>query len=738
MTNHLLIFFLFFTFSLTAQSAATLQVQLGIQNQKIVVTDATFTSELTYPADAKTQLVNLINNGFAVLDSLIKNDSMQWCVNQSCYPLEEFATDYLILTEEDGEVEEVVSNYFDNLDTWVLSELFEDYLFDILQKTIFTGTPLTLTGQGFEDEDYESFTFTFPVKAPIQVDKINVLWLEQDTLKLKNKNRLLKGLDGQLFFENAILNRLSNYYSNLSFQPEFFITPEEIRVLPPKISRFLVKTNNEKEVDKMAYILLPHRDYKAFLKLSKDSIRIESGAGEYIYPYNLLAKANQQADQLPILPSNTLGQTQAQLVRQGYSLNVVPTINNLLEGIKDEEQHLYLDLVANQVTTNSDTSNVQPATPNVANGDAFGTDVINDEFGATEEIADQSTPTDIKRNFIGLGVDFFLQDETRFKVVFQRLLQDRSNLSLEVAYAFNESGIAEGGLVFSGSYAKDYLFFNALKKRLSLQISAGSNFTANRVFNNEFFKERRTGGKVRTEIDWYRDRTNQLFQSYLSLKEEKVALDNFEETAAISTTIFSTEWGNIFYTISPIKLFTTRFKLENSLKFGWTGVNEDSQATYFSTGRIQANLNQKIVKGMAFDFTAYTEWNSPNTPFFEQIGHQVSVNRGFKEDAVIGRSLLGGTIEFWTPLPKFGNKASKLNAYFYKHLRLALFSDFSRYNKVLDEEDAVNLWSPGLGLRLLMPPVQINFDWAFRRSSLNNLSGGSQFSLNLILNSPFQ
>lgn len=738
MTNHLIVFFLFLTPYLTAQSAATLQVQLGIENNTIVVTDATFESELTYPTDTKTQLVSLINNGFNTLDSMMRNDATEWCVDQICYPLGDFSEDYLILTEEDGAVEDVVNNYFDNLETWDLRDLFEENLFDILQANVLNGTPLTLIGQEFEDEEYETFNFIFPVKAPIQVDKMNVLWLAKDTLKAKTKCRLLKGLDGQLFFKNNILDRLSNYYSNLSFQPEYFITPEEIRVLPPRVSRFLVKTKVEKEVDKMAYLLLPHREYKAFLKMPKDSIKIESGAGEYIYQYNLLAKANQQFDRLPILPTNTLGQSQAQIVRQGYTLNVLPTLNDLLGTIDISEQHLYLDVVASQVTTKQDTTNVPPATPNVAEGDAFGTNVRSDEFEATDAVADQRRVTDIKRNFIGLGIDFFLQDETRFKAVYQRLMQDGGNLSFELAYAFNESGIAEGGLIFSGRYAKDYLFFNALKKRLAVQLSAGTDFTSNRVFNNTFYKERRTGGSFRTEIDWYRDRNNRLFQSALKLNEEQVNLESFEGTAAIETNIFSTEWNNTFYAISPIKLFTTRFKLENSLKLGWAGINEDTKATFFSTGKIQANLNQKLVKGMAIDLTAYTQWNSSETPFFEQIGHQVNINRGFKQDVVIGRNLLGGTIEFWTPLPRFGDKQSKLNNYFYKHLRLAIFSDFSRYNKVLTSTESVKLWSPGLGLRLIMPPAQVNFDWAMRRSKTEGLGGGSQFSINLILNSPFQ
>ena len=125
MPNYFILFFLFTSSLLTAQSAATLQVQLGIENNKIVVTDATFESELAYPADTKTQLVNLINTGFVTLDSLIRNDSTEWCVNQICYPLEDFSTDYLILTEGDGEVEDGVNNYFDNREDWDLRDLFE-------------------------------------------------------------------------------------------------------------------------------------------------------------------------------------------------------------------------------------------------------------------------------------------------------------------------------------------------------------------------------------------------------------------------------------------------------------------------------------------------------------------------------------------------------------------------------------------------------------------------------------
>ena len=744
MTKYFTVVCLFLVINLNAQSTATLNIKLGVENGKIVVDSSNLVATLTYPNDAEKQLVQLINTSFSTLDSLIRNDSTQWCAKDGiCYGFDEFKEDYLVFTQNEGTGEAVTFSYLDMVDKGEaelpLLGLFTENLFYIIQQVVFVDSPIDLTMEEFEEEAYELMHFYFAVKSPINVAKTAVIWLDKDTIKTKAKNRVLKGLDGQLFFNDRISQRLSEYYGGLNFQPSFFLEPTQFRILPPKISRFQVVTDKEEEVDKIAYLLLPHPLYQAFLKLPKDSIQFTGLSGKTIYQFDLLPYFNREVGQLPILPSNSLRQIQAQLFQQGYNLNTSQTPNAPLDGLVPvAEQSLYVDLIVTEMNQDADSTNIEPSTPDLVTDNELTAEVNEGDFNSTDELKQKRTLTQFKRNFIGIGADFFLNDETRLKAVFQRLLKDGSNLSVELGYAFNEAGFREGGLVVSGNFSKDYLFFNTLKKRLGLQISAGTNFSANRVFANESFKERRTGGQVRMDIDWFRNQNNRLFQSSLRVKEERVVIENFAAIESFNTNLLTTQWGNIFFITSPVKLFTTRLKLENNLNLGWTTLTETSPTTFFATGLLQANLNQKIVKGMAFDFTLYHQWATVNTPIFEQIGHQVSRNRGFREDAVIGRNLWGGTLEFWTPFPRFGDKNSKVNQYFYQHLRLAIFNDFSQYNQLANFEETVALWSPGLGIRLLMGIAQVNFDWAFRRTPIDTLNGGGQFSLNLVLNSPFQ
>jgi hypothetical protein len=719
---------------LLAQSTGQLKVDLGVKNGRIEVVQAAFESDIAFPVHTPERLVDLMNEGFYILDSLIRMEQVEWCIpNGACYPFDEFLEDYLVLTETDGAGAAVVNAYFDNFDTWGIDELLEEHLFDILQANWLDGSPLTLTGQGFSEDEFESLSFVFPVKAPLNLEKLTLIWLDKDTLDLKTKHRILGDLSGQLFFENEIQKKLTAYYAHLSFQLDYFIAVDQIRILPYRISRFLIRTKREKDLDKLAYLTLPRPLYKAFFKLNKDSIKLESGPGEYINKFNLLKENQNQVQLLPILAIKEFPLLQAKLSEQAYALNINPTLNELLDGIDPVEQTLYNDLIIKQLDGVVDTTNVQPATPNLSEEDVFESTIMEEE-----ETIRTAKPTYFKRNFIGLGLDYNWNDAFSIKAIYRRQLKAGGVFNLQLAYAFNEAGVSEGGLLFSGNYSKDFLFFNALKKRLLLQLTAHSDFTANRVLRSEALKERRVGGKMHWEIDWFRNLNQSLFQSYLNIADENVKLSNFSEVEKFSSTIFSTELGHIFYVTTPFQLIGTSFKLETNWTLAWATDKEETTTHFFNKGTINLNLNQQLLKGKAIDFSAYAAYSAAKTPDFEQFGHQVARNRGFKQDAVISRNLIGATLEFWTALPRFGNKFSTFNKYLYKHLRFAIFSDFSAYSKSLDNPTTVQLWSPGLGFRLLMPPAQINFDWAIRQTNTSFLEKGSQFSINLIVNSPFQ
>ncbi|MEM6320160.1 MAG: hypothetical protein AAF960_20990 [Bacteroidota bacterium] len=731
-------FLLCFSVYIQGQVPATLRVELGVENQKIVVKDAQLITGLTYPKGAKNTLLDLLNEGFSTLDALMRADSTHWCTDGLCYSLDDFKEDYFVLTEGEGTTEDIIGNYYDNLIDWVPQELLGDFIFDVLQKNVLNGTPLTLTNNDFTEDDYDDLTFAFPIKAPINLDRLTLIWLDRDTLNDKQKGRILGTLDGQLFFQHQIEQRLSDYYAALNFQPTYLISPETIRILPTRINRFLVQTLDIEATNRMAYLLLPRQFYKPFFEVEKDSIRIATGGGDAIYPFNLRKYVGGPTDQLPILPTNTLAQYQTQLMQQGYTINLGEPPSNLLRGIPLEEQSLFVDVLVKQLEGDTSSTNVPTAVPEVANRPSTVREAALDESArATSNVGNPQQLTTFQRNFIGVGVDLNLNDETRAKLVYQRLMRNASRLSLELAYAFNEQGFDNGGLIISGNYFKDFLFFNAIKKRMSVSLTAGSQFTANRVLTGVPLKERRNGAKANVEIDWYRNQTNQLFQSYLQASQENIEL-SAETIDFAATDIFSLDWGNTFFVKTPFRLLTTRFQIDSKLTLGWATIEQQSESTFYKKGSLTARLNQQLVRGMALDFTGYAQFADEATPFFEQIGHQVATNRGFKQDAVIARNLWGATIEFWTPLPRFGDKLSPLNAYLFKHLRFSIFSDISRYGKLVSKEMSVTLWSPGAGLRLLMGVAQVNFDWAIRRTPADFLQNGHQFSLNLVLNSPFQ
>lgn len=726
------IIYIFFLSGLNAQEeGGLLHVTLGVENGHLIIAESSLENADTYPTDALNQLEALLHQSFIMADSIIRLEGDLQCQAGYC-------EDYLLLTSQDGIAEEVVDAYFEQGPTWPLKELFEQFLFGIMQREVLNGSPIAVGDLEFEEEDYDFLELTIPVRPPIFLDKLHLIWMDEDTLNYATKERILGDLNGQLFYEAAIRKRLSDYYFRLNFQPEYLIDLPSIRVLPHRIARFIVTTREEAEVDKIAYLLLPNDLFKAFIQVPKADIRIQAEENKFIYNFNILNHYQQRTQALPIVDFENLALFQTQLGQLSYLLDTRPTLNAELGSVAFGEQFLYVDLKANQIDIAPDSTNVPPSTPNLTRDNSFS-DGLDNRFGQRNaQVSDSSRLTTLKRNYIGFGIDYNFNDERRLKAVYRRLFRNGINFFLQFDYSYNEAGISEGGLSISGNYSHDYLFFNKLKKRLLVRLSAGTNFTANRIIMGTAIKERRNSAEIYTEIDWLKNQPQSLLQSSLKIADEDIALNTFEEVPFANTNIFSSEWRNIFYRAnSPLQFNKRFFKIENTLKVGWSAFGNAMASQFFSTGSINLNFNQQIARGLFLDINAQGVWSSAQTPIFEQAGHRIATNRGFPDDTVIGRNLVGTRVEWWFPFPILGKKDLPINTRFFKNIYIALLGDYTQYSEIIGQTNNIDLWSYGLGLRLKFPTARINLNWALRKSELDNFRSGSQFSVDLVVNTPF-
>ena len=747
----ILLFLALLPLFLSAQTEGKLEVFLAVKDGRLVVDTSTFTSnQLPYPTGSQTQLVNLLNKNFAHLDSLADAGAEQWCFpNSVCKPLDaSFAEGYRYLTMTDGKGPAVAVGFDDNsmMEGYdlALQDFFELYIFDIMVENIWAQTPLSIQPDKLGPRNYAKLQFPFSIKPPINTSRFRIIWDGQDTLSKAKTQQTLKGLDGQLWFRDAIQDRAEHYFFLSKFQLNYFVADSTVSVTPNRLARIIVKTDQQKEVRRAMYQLLPTPLFKASTKLPLESLLMNTsaGGGMLSYQFNLLKHFNYQFKPLPKLQTDMLQLTQMQLGKMNYSLRAINTPNGLLDSIPVLDQAFFFDIFANKVKNDSppDTSNVAPP-PLQSNPDGvigandFATNPRTFDNNRLKEL-DKQKPNKERRNFLGFGIDHSFGDGSVTRLIYQRLMKNGSTFSLQGGYAFNEDGVKNGGFFASGNFFTDYLFFNSLKKKLSMQVTANSTLTANRVFAGTPTTVRRSGGKAKFQLEWFREIKGQQMSSSLSMNTQRVEQNDLNGVIKLGkTTISFLDIGTTYFFKQPGKQHDAILLIQPELRLGLTGLEQSGGGTEYLTSNITLNWTCTMAKGFGFKFAGYWQHGSDKAPVFEQPSLKTAMNRGFKEDDIISQNLLGAQLEYWFPFPRFGNKWSGFNKYLFENIRLATFADFTRFSSPADITGHF-LWSPGLGIRFIRFPAQVNFDWAYGMAPDGFNIGKSRFSIGLTLNGP--
>jgi hypothetical protein len=752
MTWHTLYFasLLFIAFSAPAiaqQKTGVLTIDLAVRNNKFWVAHSAFDNNgIAYPDGTEAKLVGFINGTFDKLDEQLRRDSSTECFANSKNNNEGLLPCYQALTQLDTSGEGVAMAYVEALPDADIQFDFRQHIFNVLELCLWQGSPILLNPDQFDVMNYIKLSFPLQIRPPVDVDKINIVWDQQDTLSRRKVKRILTGLENALWFEQDIKAKLEKHYFLLSNELEYKIDDTLIRVLPQKIGRILVTTDNPEEVAPVFYNLLSTPLFNKFIQIPIDSLRVKNDFSDQIgFNFSLFKEGQTAFKQLPVFDTDLFQLYQMQLNKLNYALTVNPTPSLIFDNLDaGTELEQYVDVIANKIPTTQqeDTSNVSMAAP-MPNADGVmgvsGQQNNPNEFGHSrlKDMPDGKT-NKFKRNYLGVGFDYYIEDAFQVNGIFQRQMKSGSTLSAKIGYALNEKGISKGGVYASGSYFKDFVFFNALKKRMSVQLTANTLFSANRIILDESLKERRSGGKILSEIEWFRDISGNLLLSRFTLASQKITLNDFDDVSVIDTAIAFAEIGFLHNYSKNSAQYSTRLVIEPVFKFGISGINGTTSSDFYATSKLRIRFNQNLPNGFSINLDGQTEFDTKLTPVFEQSALQTNQSRGFKEDAVIGRFHWNIQPEFWLPLPRFGDKWSSLNQYFFKHIRIAAFADISYFDKtlVLQGKNRGYWYSPGLGIRFIKFPTQINFDWAYGYPPGNLLAGRSQFSINLLVNAP--
>ncbi len=320
------------------------------------------------------------------------------------------------------------------------------------------------------------------------------------------------------------------------------------------------------------------------------------------------------------------------------------------------------------------------------------------------------TPRREKKNFLGGGIEYNPGQGIRaFGSLQRRDVFGADLLSVE-------SG-GQGSGFTNVHYARDYVFFPALGRRLSLDIDGGTDYTRQRILDGVLTNERRSGGAVRLDLEFFRDRNSHRLGVFAEARHETVRLTAAQpesapraETAANLNTIdigAQHEWRRQL-AHRPLHL-----RIEPWVRFGlgWSA-SEDS----FRRFQLSVVYHQSLSGPLEFESRLQARIASTATPVFElpSLGGADSV-RGFRSDESLARRLWAVQNEIWCPVMR-GGAPSKFRDFVRRDVRLAWLYDLGGTELPADGlpvSPSGFRHGTGLGLRVKYQGVVLEVDWAY-------------------------
>lgn len=136
-----------------------------------------------------------------------------------------------------------------------------------------------------------------------------------------------------------------------------------------------------------------------------------------------------------------------------------------------------------------------------------------------------------KKRYVGSGVEYEPGKGARF---FGLVQLSRFPFLTDSINSLSAKGGGQGttGPIGSMNYFSDYLFFNTLHRRVSLQLTISSDLDPNRNLGGPPVDERQSLGFGRVEVEPFRDRTGSLVRFYAEGRYETVSFHSMSRDVA--------------------------------------------------------------------------------------------------------------------------------------------------------------------------------------------------------------
>ena len=563
--------------------------------------------------------------------------------------------------------------------------------------------------------------------------------------------RLLKSFQGKLWRGTQLKSAIEEYYAERGLVGTVRISPagkEPREITIPegaRIARLVFhKDVPDNEIDKLAYLLLPDKQYRVFAKTRPlERITVKDEAGNEVESYRVvdLGKLgtaqgaepffNQYGFQISQLELSQLGfaaangQTPEEVRAQNASGSSYVDIY-VFKAEEEEEKGEKPDNVPEKALPVADEAglvlarrggksgsvtdfvppvNVSPPPPTTDADATVGGAPANGTPSPTPGSAQAWHPKD-KKNYIGGGLSYKSGQGVRFLGFAQR---ERLGL-LSSQDAFSLQGGAQDEALGTLNYYSDFVLFNALgHRRVSLQLTGKSDFNARRFFQGVETDERRTGGLLRIELERFRDRADSMLRFYVEGRHATVQLLQDDKTVS-KQNLTTLDIGGIYLYENRIAFKPKRLRLEPRLRVGLGLAADEPQFTSFF---LAGNYHQQLSRALEADLNGRVEFASARTPLYElpSLGG-VDILRGFREDDALGRRLWSLQSELWTVLPGTAGAESGFRKFLRRQVRMAGFLDVGGVYETIGSEPGVR-FGPGIGARIIYRPAIIKLDWAY-------------------------
>jgi len=567
--------------------------------------------------------------------------------------------------------------------------------------------------------DPERGTFSFVVMDPIsscapEKNQVRISFPDlPDSPKKDSRHQrivqLCNSLAGRPRCLQCLKRKLETFYAGLGLDASIIFDAQNASPLLISIieSKRIVSASwislDPSDVDKLLYSLLTEHAFRLYLKNRSEILR------DQIFNYRKITGQpgpylNAQRMQIQQLLVSQLGYVVSLTLATGE--NASPSNFNLaIQKLSGDDQ----DRPADSSPQTNETPDAAPATTNkegVVTGHQQEKESQTD-FTPKSKPQKQETPKDKKR-YIGGGVEYFPGQGPRFFGLgqlsrFPLLPESVNNLSAK------GGGQGTDGALGSVNYFSDYVFFNQLHRRVSLQLTVASDLEPDRVLGSTVADERRRTGVGRVEFEAFRDLSGSLLRFFVEGRHETVALDpRLQPTTKANLTTL--EIGSLYFFESIQVEKPRRIRFEPKVKFGLgLAAGEPRYNKFLITG----NFHQVLGSKFELDLSGRFELVSAEAPPFELASFGgAEVVRGFRKDDGLGRRVWSLQNELWIPLPIGNELSTGFTALLRERVKGAAFADVGGVFDSLTVKPG-NRIGTGIGLRIIYNPVIFKIDYGY-------------------------